>query len=93
MAHQPENASIKPKQSFRHLQMTWRDIDKPGAYVDVGTGDLYRIPREAVLEGSSPLIRRESSGTSSFIQVSKNPYVTTMEARMICAEQNVQPHF
>ncbi len=73
--------------------MTWRDIDKPGAYVDVGTGDLYRIPREAVLEGSSPLIRRESSGTSSFIQVSKNPYVTTMEARMICAEQNVQPHF
>jgi hypothetical protein len=73
--------------------MTWKDIEEPGAYVEVGSGDLYRIPKEALLEGSSPLIRKESSGTSTFIQVSKNPYVTTFEARMVCAEHNVQPNF
>ena len=63
------------------------------AYVEVDSGELYRIPKEALLEGSSPLIRKESSGASMFIQVSKNPYVTTFEARMVCAEHNVQPNF
>jgi hypothetical protein len=93
MAHQTANVSIEPKQGSRLLQMTWKEIDEPGAYVEVGSGDLYRIPKEALLEGSSPLIRKESSGTSTFIQVSKNPYVTTFEARMVCAEHNVQPNF
>ena len=93
MAQQTTNVSIEPKQASRLLQMTWKDIDEPGAYVEVGSGDLYRIPKEALLEGSSPLIRKESSGTSTFIQVSKNPFVTTFEARMVCAEHNVQPNF
>lgn len=93
MAQQTTNVSIEPRQASRLLQMTWKDIDEPGAYVEVGSGDLYRIPKEALLEGSSPLIRKESSGTSTFIQVSKNPYITTFEARMVCAEHNVQPNF
>jgi hypothetical protein len=93
MAHQAANVSIDPKQASRLLQMTWKDIDEPGAYVEVGSGDLYRIPKEALLEGSSPLIRKESSGSSTFIQISKNPYITTFEARMVCAEHNVQPNF
>jgi len=93
MGQHANNVSIEPKQASRLLQMTWKDIEEPGAYVEVGSGDLYRIPKEALLEGSSPLIRKESSGTSTFIQVSKNPYVTTFEARMVCAEHNVQPNF
>jgi hypothetical protein len=93
MAQQTGNVSIDPKQASRLLQMTWKDIDEPGAYVEVGSGDLYRIPKEALLEGSSPLIRKESSGSSTFIQISKNPYITTFEARMVCAEHNVQPNF
>lgn len=93
MASQVANVSIEPKQASRLLQMTWKEISEPGAYVEVGSGDLYRIPKEALLEGSSPLIRKESSGSSTFIQVSKNPYVTTFEARMVCAEHNVQPNF
>ncbi len=93
MPSQVQNVSIDPKQASRLLQMTWKEIDEPGAYVEVGSGDLYRIPKEALLEGSSPLIRKESAGSSTFLQISKNPYVTTFEARMICAEHNVQPNF
>ncbi len=93
MASQVANVSMDPKQASRLLQMTWKEITEPGAYVEVGSGDLYRIPKEALLEGSSPLIRKESSGSSTLIQVSKNPYVTTFEARMICAEHNVEPNF
>ena len=92
-AHTASNVSIEPKQGSRLLQMTWKDIQEPGAYMEVGSGDLYRIPKEALLEGSSPLIRKESLGMSTFMQVSKNPYVTTFEARMLCAEHNVEPNF
>ncbi|MBI2960523.1 MAG: hypothetical protein HYY28_09435 [Betaproteobacteria bacterium] len=93
MAAQVQNVSIDPRQASRLLQMTWKEINEPGAYVEVGSGDLYRIPKEALLEGSSPLIRKESSGSSTLLQISKNPYITTFEARMVCAEHNVQPNF
>lgn len=93
MAAQVQNVSIDPKQASRLLQMTWKEINEPGAYVEVGSGDLYRIPKEALLEGSSPLIRKESTGSSTLLQISKNPYITTFEARMVCAEHNVQPNF
>ncbi|MGH8857775.1 MAG: hypothetical protein ACREXG_07070, partial [Polaromonas sp.] len=69
------------------------EIPEPGAYVEKGTGDLYRIPKEALLQGASPLIRKESAGSSTLVQVSKNPFVTTLEARMICAEHNIAPNF
>ncbi len=93
MRSQASSVSIDPKQASRFHQMTWQDINEPGAYVELGSGDLYRILNEALLEGSSPLIRKESSGSSTFLQVSRNPYVTTLEARMVCAEHNVQPNF
>lgn len=57
-----------------------------------GTGDLYRIPMEALVP-ASPLIRKQSSGASRFVQVSKDPFVTTLEARMVCAEHNIQANF
>jgi len=74
-------------------QVTWEGIDEPGAYVEIATGDLYRIPQEALLKGSSPLIRKESTESALFLKVSSSPYVTNIEARMVCAENNVQPHF
>ena len=87
------NVSVEPHQRTKLLELSWQEITEPGAYVEIGTGDLYRIPKEALLEGSSPLIRKESSGASRLMQVSKNPFIITLEARMICAEHNVVPNF
>ena len=70
-----------------------RLIDGRRVRLAMGSGDLYRIPKEALLQGSSPLIRKESSGASSLMQVSKNPFITTLEARMICCEHNIVPNF
>jgi hypothetical protein len=39
------------------------------------------------------MIRKESAGASRLVQVSPNPFVTTFEARMVCAENNVAPNF
>ena len=74
-------------------EIAWDTINEPGAYVEVGSGDLYRVPKEALIQGSSPVIRKESSGASRLIQLSTDPYITTFEARMLSSEHNVKPNF
>jgi hypothetical protein len=74
-------------------EFSWQDLTEPGAYVEIGTGDLYRFPKEALVQGASPIIRKESSGASRLVQVSKNPYVITLEARMVACEHNIEPNF
>ena len=86
--------SVHPGQStFSLPQVTWDTIEEAGAYVEVGSGDLYRVPKEALIQGSSPIIHKESLGASRLLQISKNPYVTTFEARLRCAQQNIEPNF
>lgn len=41
---------------------------------------------EALIPGGSPLIHKESLGASRLVQVSRNPFVTTLEARLRCAQ-------
>lgn len=93
MASEARNTSVEPQQRSRLLEVSWQEIPEPGSYVELGSGDLYRVPKEALLQGASPLIRKESAGASSLMQVSKNPFITTLEARMICCEHNIVPNF
>ncbi|MBI1943846.1 MAG: hypothetical protein HYS35_09285 [Betaproteobacteria bacterium] len=86
-------ASGFQKQQTTLQQLSWNEITEPGAYVEVATGALYRVPQEALLKGASPLIKIESSGSSPYVQLSKNPFVLALEARMMCAEHNIQPGF
>lgn len=93
MEEHPRTTSIEPSQRASLPQVSWQGLNEPGAYVELGTGDLYRVPKEALIQGASPLIRKESIGASRLVQVSKNPFVTTLEARMIACEHNVEPNF
>ena len=87
------NTSIEPQQRSALPLVAWEDLAEPGAYVEAGSGDLYRIPQEALVSGASPIIRKESRGASRLLQVSKNPFCTTLYARMVSAEHNVEPNF
>lgn len=71
----------------------WEDVTQAGAYVEKSTGDLYRIPSEAVVKGASPLIMRESRLPTRLVQISTDPFVTGLEARRRCAQHNIQPNF
>ena len=73
--------------------MTWDSIQYPGAYVSVASGNLYRIPKEALLAGSSPIIHKVSAEESRYIQLSPDPSVTIHQARMLAADLNVKPNF
>lgn len=93
MSEQVRNVSIEPEKRMFLPEVSWADISEPGAYVERGTGDLYRVPKEALVAGASPLIHKESSGASRLVQVSRNPFVTTLQAKMLCAEHNIEPNF
>jgi hypothetical protein len=93
MAEHAKMTSIEPSQRASLPEVSWHDLNEPGAYVELGTGDLYRVPKEALIPGASPVIRKESIGASRLVQISKNPFVTTLEARMIACEHNVEPNF
>ncbi len=83
---EPETRAVLP-------EFSWGDIQEPGSYVERGSGDLYRIPKEALVPGASPVIHKESRGGSRFVLVCRNPYVTTLEARLRCAQHNIEPNF
>ena len=90
---QVKSRSVEPQQRFSLPEVTWESVTQPGAYVERGSGDLYRIPREALIPGSSPIIHKESNGASRLVQISPNPFVTSLEARLRCAQHNIEPNF
>ena len=90
---QVKTRSVEPQQRTALAEVTWDEINEAGAYVERGSGDLYRVPKEALIPGSSPIIHKESSGASRLVLVSRNPFVTTLEARLRCAQHNIEPNF
>lgn len=90
---QAKTKSAEPQHRFSLPEITWDDLSEAGAYVERGSGDLYRIPKEALIPGGSLLVHKESLGASRLVQVSKNPFVTTLEARLCCAQHNIEPNF
>ncbi len=74
-------------------QISWNDITEPGAYVEVASGNLYRIPYEALMKGASPVIMMESLGSSKYVKLSENPFVALYTARGLCMDQNIKPNF
>jgi len=90
---QVKSRSVEPQQRFSLPEVTWESVTQPGAYVERGSGDLYRIPKEALIPGSSPIIHKESNGASRLVQISPNPFVTSLEARLRCAQHNIEPNF
>lgn len=90
---QAKQRSVEPQTRSSLPEMTWETLNEPGAYVERGSGDLYRVPKEALIPGSSPIIHKESLGASRLVQVSTNPFVTMLEARLRCAQHNIEPNF
>jgi len=75
------------------LETNWESINEAGAYVERGSGDLYRIPKEALIPGASPAIVKESRGASVLLKLSDDPFITTFKARLLCAQHSVEANF
>ncbi|HET9404125.1 MAG TPA: hypothetical protein VFO57_06055 [Burkholderiales bacterium] len=104
MASVGRTPPIRKQQSRKPL--AWEEINEPGAYVEIATGMLYRVPPEVLAGDAAPLVeKQDESGPqlvpvdtrhfvlSRFVRVSGDPYIFSLGARMICVEQDIQPHF
>jgi hypothetical protein len=81
------------KKPLTLTECAWEEINQPGAYVSRDTGRLFRIPKEALGPGASPVIHQENEKGNKFVKVSDDPYVPTLKAKMAAAENNIQPNF
>ena len=88
-----ETTNLPPQKLAQHQQVSWQNLNEPGAYVEAGTGNLYRFPPEALIVGSSPVVRRENHDGGLLVQLSRDPFITSFEARMLAAECNIKPNF
>lgn len=87
------NQSIAGQHRSSLPEMGWEDVTQPGCYVDEASGDLFRIPKEALVPGGSPMVVKESSGASRLRQLSKDPFLPTLKARLLCAQHNIEANF
>ena len=74
-------------------QTTWEELSQPGAYIEEGTGALYRVPQEALMGGASPVINRVQNNEPVLFKISDDPWVTKFQARQIAANNDIQPNF
>jgi len=73
--------------------LNFNDINEPGSYVMLTTGDLVRVPPEAVTPGHSPLISIHSRGFTRVAQLSTNDSELITTLRHIAADNDIQPNF
>jgi hypothetical protein len=69
------------------------EIREPGAYVEVATGKLYRIPRENLPVGSSRSKPASDAPSSPLVRLSDDPFIFALAARMLCVEHHIWPDF
>jgi len=63
------------------------NVTEPGVYVESGTGNLYLFPLEAF---SSPVVRLYTQDGSVLVLLSRDPFITTFEARILAAEHDIK---
>jgi len=68
-------------------------ISIPGAYVLNRTGDLLRIPDDALAPGRSPVLDVVSRNQWVVTKISTNPYLTLSKARSIAADMDLEVNF
>jgi hypothetical protein len=74
-------------------EFNWENIKQPGAYIERETGHLYRVPPEALLRGSSPVISKLCSNPSTFVKLSDDSNTIVSKLRTIAADADIKPNF
>lgn len=73
--------------------MGFNEINEPGSYIILGTGDLVRVPREGLAPGRSPLITIHSKGATRVALLSTNEAELITTLRHLAADNDIQPNF
>ncbi len=78
---------------MRGISGPFERISQPGCFVVNKTGDLIRIPEDALAEGSSPTIDVVSREPWLVTKISSNPYLPLRKARAVAADMDLHVNF
>jgi hypothetical protein len=94
MTHKVKNSEISA-QSHAGSGTTepFDQISIPGCYVLNRTGELLRVPDDALAPGRSPVLDVVSSNQWLVTRISTNPYLTLSKARSIAADMDLGVNF
>lgn len=81
------------RRTHRLQEMAWNEIENQGCYLVLGSGDLIRVPQEALLSGHSPLITVTSNGETRVAKLAEDPAKPITVLRMIAADNDFQVNF
>src|SRR5262245_28914002 len=79
--------------SSRLQEMSWNQITQPGSYLILGSGDLVRVPQDALAPGHSPLITITSTGETRVAKLSDNPSEPISVLRSFAADNDYSVNF
>ena len=86
--------TTNPETHCSNLQeMGWNEIENPGCYLVKATGDLLRVPQEALAPGHSPFISVTSSQEIRVAKLSDNPATPISPLRRIAADNDFFVNF
>lgn len=81
------------RRTERLAEMPWNEIDRPGCYLLIGSGDLVRVPSEALAAGHSPLISISSAGETRVARLAENPATPISALRTLAADNDFFVNF
>jgi len=87
-----EETSRKDRE-LRPIAGPFRRISEPGCFVINHTGDLLRVPDDAVELGRSPTIDIVSKNDWTVTKISNDPYMPLRSARMLAADLDLFINF
>ena len=59
---QVKTKSVEPHTRYALPEVNWDELNEPGAYVERGSGDLYRVPKEAIIPVVLPSFIKRALG-------------------------------
>ena len=71
----------------------FEDVNSPGVYVERQTGNLLRIPEDALAPGRSPALEVLSNEPWIVTKISNDPYLPVTKARMVAADFDLTINF
>ena len=79
--------------SSRLQEMSWNEIQRPGCYLILGSGNLARVPQDALAPGHSPLITVTSIAETRVAKLSDNPAEPISVLRSFAADNDYVVNF
>lgn len=74
-------------------RVAFSDLETPGTYVSNKSGELFRIPSEALAAGRTPVMEIVGNSPRMLTKISDDPWIPISKARQLAAGSDLYVDF